>query len=169
MHGVPPVKTFANNYGLDDKRALFLSHYLGGKSKMEALRLSGFPSNGANSAIFNDFRVSAALHAELARRLTCDAAPAAYNLLMKVMKDEKMPAKLRVECAKDLLNRAGFDAKRGAGQVDPSAPGKDMSAMSTDELKSIVGRLESELFSRAKPVPVGESPDSRQQAIDMLG
>lgn len=93
----------------------------------------------------------------------------AYRLLVDTVQDEQAPKKLRVECAKDLLNRAGFDNKRSAGASDPAAPGgKDMSAMSTDELKSIVGQLENELSSRATPVDAHETTDRKQQVLDML-
>lgn len=99
-------------------------------------------------------QVAAAIADELRRVLETKLAPRAFRVLELILKDRRSGARVRVDAAKILLDRAGYAPRPMA--VD-SLDGRQLSDLSQAELKAIVGKLEDELADRATPV---SAPDS---------
>lgn len=108
----------------------------------------------------------AAIHIETQRSLQL-AAPVAQQFIVDLVRNADAPAKLRLDAAKTLLDRAGHIAPRaralGEGQD------KTLGEMTLDELKETQERLQAELASRAKPVNAQEAEATDTQAIDLVG
>ena len=95
-----------------------------------------------------------------------EAAPLAMSLLVEMVRNERkeFSGPVRLEAAKDLLNRSGYSTKALA---QPAAE-KDMRELSRDELLRIVAEGESELANRATlvtNVPIGDTDTT--EVIDL--
>lgn len=157
--------------GLTDQQAKFVRHLLDGLPMGEAAIKAGYSDSSPAYRLVRTPAVIAAIHAHLGAKLRTEAAPAAFNLLLRVIQDEKAPLKLRVDASKTILDRAGHIAPKAA---EPDRAGdKPMSEMSAEELRAFVSRAQSELANRARPVidmdapaPAGAQPG--EQVIDLL-
>jgi phage terminase small subunit len=108
-----------------------------------------------------------AIHLETARRVQTEA-PAAVDTIVKIRKGEITEgAKVRLDAAKAVLDRAGHIAPRARALGD--AGEKTLGEMSLDELKATQERLNSELAARAKTVSAPPGPIIDSQAIDLIG
>lgn len=94
-----------------------------------------------------------------------DYAPKALKFLGELASNEAAPLKERRQAAQFVLERAGYVAPRA--QIQEAAE-KSISAMSAEELASLVEKLEQERASRAKDVSAPNAQGLDQQAIDML-
>lgn len=92
--------------------------------------------------------------------LQTEDAPMARKVLISIARNKKMPAKLRIDCAKDLLDRAGYTPPKRAEQKLPS--GKSLSELTGDELRQAIGQLSGELNSRARNAKIIDA-----QAVDI--
>src|SRR5215831_18299686 len=109
--------------------------------------------------------VLAAVNAAVRTALAEDA-PLARNLLRQYVKDTEMNPKIRLDAAKTLLDRSGHIAPKAR---DESAEReKSLHEMSTDELRAMVDRLETEVANRATPVlgASGAPIESEDGSID---
>jgi hypothetical protein len=107
----------------------------------------------------------AAVHVEIGRRLVA-GAPLALKVLQDICRDEQSPAKLRLEAAKTLLDRAGHIAPKARDTGDGST--KQTHEMSLDELRDRRAALEREIQARATPVNAPLDAHDDVQAIDLL-
>jgi hypothetical protein len=97
---------------------------------------------------------------ELATQLATEGAPAAYRLLLKVVNDESVSARVRVDAGKALLDRAGFVPPKASA---PEGLEKAVTAMSRDELKAFVDQAERRLADEAVDVtPAAEAEDEQR-------
>lgn len=132
-----------------------------------ALRAGYAPATAKNakSSVTRTPKLLAAVHLEVARRLQ-EGAPIALKVLVDLAKDEKAPAKLRLEASKAILDRAGHIAPRARALGD--AGQKTLGEMSLDELKETQARLNSELAARAKPVNAQPGTVIEHEPDDLL-
>ncbi len=92
------------------------------------------------------------------------AAPAALKLLRDVVQDERCDKRLRVVCAKTILDRAGHIAPKAAA---PGAAGDvPLNEMSMTDLRALADKLEGELADRAKDVSSARRAPNKAQAIE---
>lgn len=94
-----------------------------------------------------------------------DYAPKALKFLGELAAREDAPLKERRQAAQFILERAGYVAPRA--QVQEAAE-KSISAMSAEELASLVEKLEQERSSRAKDVSAPNAQGLDSEAIGML-
>lgn len=121
--------------GLPAQEAALKAGYANGDSGWQALRLPN---------------VVNAIHQEITRRIVVEGAPLGLRVLVQLAKDDAVLPAVRRACARDLMAMAGHVAPKAAEQGDKGA--KPLHEMSSDELRAVVDRLESELAARATPV-----------------
>ncbi|MEQ9416649.1 MAG: hypothetical protein RJQ08_03800 [Salinisphaeraceae bacterium] len=134
---------------LTDKQRTYAELVATGVERDRAADLAGYaPGSGALVTIETNSKVQAAVAALTAARLQ-SAAPAALALIERFVRDEQLAPKIRLDAAKDLLNRGGYLPPR---QVDAAIGGKSQNEMSSDELRAFVDQAEKTLAERARPV-----------------
>lgn len=94
--------------------------------------------------------VIVAIHLEIQRRIVTEGAPLGLRVLVELAKDDTVPGAVRRACARDLMAMAGHVAPKASEQGDKGA--KPLHEMSSDELRAVVDRLESELAARSTQV-----------------
>jgi phage terminase small subunit len=139
--------------GLEPTRAVELAGYSAKNASVEAWRLLRLP------------HVLAAIRFEVSRKLVA-LAPIALATIEGIVKDTTAPAKIRLDGAKTLLDRAGHIAPRAI--ADKSGVDLALNEMSISDLRNLADKLESELATRAKPANSANSDTRDAQAIDML-
>lgn len=159
----------ATRHGLTDKQAAFIRHFVLTGDKIVAVRAAGYDSGDNPQAAAYDLlrspQVMAALRLELARALQ-ESAVLAFGVVHHIAKDEKMPAKVRLDAAKTLLDRAGHVAPRARAETGIDLP---LNEMSVNELRDLADKLDSELASRAKDVSPANPAAIEDQAADLIG
>lgn len=110
-------------------------------------------------------RISRLVELRVRSALQNDYAPRAIKFLADLADDAKAPLKERRQAAQFVLERAGYVAPRA--QIQEAAE-KSISAMSAEELASLVEKLEQERASRAKDVSAPNAQAMDSEAIDML-
>lgn len=145
---------------LSDLQERFVANLIEGIPAPRAYELAGYKPDGSNAyKMAKHPLVSAAIRAELTRRLQDEDAPAARKLLRRFLEDEEADKKLRVDCAKTLLSRGGYVEPKA---IEAPAPGtKDPSEMSGQELDAMIDRMRTELRQRET-----KAIDITPQAID---
>ena len=93
--------------------------------------------------------ISAAIWSGVCARLVV-AAPVALSVLERLVRDESIPPHVRRLAASDILERAGYVRKAS----DSSDSVLGVADMTPSALRALIGRLESELSDKAKPVAV---------------
>lgn len=143
--------------GLTERQSIFVNEILNGVNPTDAKTLAGYAETVPAWAILNSQYVQLAIQTEINRRLVTEAAPLAYSVLISLARDTTVPAAVRRNCARDLLDRAGYVPPH------PDKPladnNKSLSERSTGELQELIGRLESELGARAAPIGNAPIPD----------
>lgn len=144
----------------------FCSLVAAGVDKNEAAARAGYSttSPGAEaSRLMQQPKILAAIQIGVARELM-NAAPMALKLLRDIAADEAVDKRLRVVCAKTILDRAGHIAPKA------SAPGSKgdvpLNEMSMTDLRALADKLEGELATRAKPVSSAEAAPAKAQTIE---
>jgi len=148
---------------LDARQLLFVEAVASGIPPAEAARSAGYVGD-AYSALKSP-SVRQAISLAVQEILQLEGAPVALNLLLQTIRNEGAPIKIRVDCAKAILDRAGHTARQRAPD---SGPGKDLNEMSTEELKSLVDRLEGELAERAQPLDAPDETGVSPEVLDLL-
>lgn len=130
----------------------------------EAAMIAGLP---AGFPLWTDERVSRATFEALQARLR-SLAPLALATLEELLRDAGVPPAIKRLAASDILDRVGLISQTALKLTKPL---ETLSEMPAKDLRLLVERLETELFSRAQPVPVlgtnsGTSPDVRTNTPD---
>jgi hypothetical protein len=94
-------------------------------------------------------------------------APASFAVLRELRDDVDISPKVRFDCARTLLDRAGHVAPRAT--IDRNQADKPLHELSTDELRTMADRLEGELAERAKPVISARAAPERDDDTDIIG
>lgn len=102
----------------------------------EAAKRAGLPS----TARLYQFKRSAAfandLREALKDHMSTELAPKAVRILDEIMSDTEMPARVRVDAAKTLLDRAGFTPAAVAADAPPADD--SMANWTTEQLQAFV-------------------------------
>lgn len=147
-----------NLIALNERQAAFVRYLVDGRHYLEAYKLAGYQGGQPQASHLQHMPViSAAIRAEMTRRLQDEDAPAARKLLRRFLEDEEADKKLRVDCAKTLLSRGGYVEPKA---IEAPAPGtKDPSEMSGSELDAMIDRMRTELRQReAKAIDITPQP-----------
>ncbi len=159
--------------GLNEQQAIFVRNIVDyGKNYKAAAIAAGYEGSWA-------YRLSSlpavrqAIQDRLLWVMQTSDAPAARQVLRDIMDDPSASKPVRVECAKALLNRAGFVEPKAA----PLAPNslKAPSEMTGDELRGAMELLQKEIGERANAAKVIDADNAPQddglpsQIVDILG
>jgi hypothetical protein len=129
----------------------------------QAAALAGYKDTGSGYRAAARPGVKAAIVQEVARLLAVEGAPLALSVLVETCRDQAAPARVRVDAAKTILDRAGIAARQA-----PEPGAKPLSDMGTGELRALVERLEGELAGRARPVIAPGQETLEAQEPDFL-
>lgn len=132
---------------LNERQTVFVKYLVDGCHYMDAYKRAGYQGAQPSAwTLAHSPLVSAAIRAEMTRRLQDEDAPAARKLLRRFLEDEECDKKLRVDCAKTLLSRGGYVEPKA---IEAPAPGtKDPSEMTGAELDQMIDRMRTELRQR---------------------
>lgn len=149
---------------LTDKQQSFVRYMVQTGDCVTAATLAGYEQPEIAGYHVRDSKgVAAALPAAMLKALVVEGAPLAYKLLIDTLKDPDQPRKLRLECAKTILDRSGFVAPKASenkGLLPASLV--DMTASDLHEASAMIAN---ELANRARPIidnaPVIETDDAQ--------
>lgn len=138
----------------------FARHIVAGKLPADAARLAGFPDTARTERVMTSPHFQRARD-EALEQLFKEDAPEMRRILRDIARDETTPARVRVDAATRMLDRAGFGAistsdKARAAETRDKRP----EDMTPGELAELIERLEREKSGRAVTVnepPAGES------------
>lgn len=159
--------------GLTAQQAIFVRQITDfGKSYKAAAEIAGYEPDTAYTLVSRP-AVRQAIQDRLLWVMQTSDAPAARQVLRDIMDDPSASKSVRVECAKALLNRAGFVEPKAA----PLAPNslKAPSEMTGDELRGAMELLQKEIGERANAAKVIDADNAPKddglpsQIIDILG
>lgn len=153
---------------LTDMQSAFVRHLAETGDEGLAASLAGSkrnnPTNTAREMLATP-HVLAALQLEVRKRIV-SLAPMALGVVETIAKNTQVSAKVRLDAAKILLERAGHVAPKPAAERQADAP---LHEMTTDQLRELAGRLEDEIAGRAKPVSSATVAPATTQASDLIG
>jgi len=135
------------------REALF--HYAKGDPPELAAKKAGLKDLAAFKLYLQSDSIGSDLRAMMRGVLETDYAPKAFAFLNATVHDTAVPARIRVDAAKIIVDRAGYVAAPPDAARDP----KDLTLMTREELHKFVIDAEAKLASQAKDVTPGESPD----------
>jgi len=131
-----------------------LWHYARGASPAEACKQSGCNPNGFELYLKSG-NVGHDLRQVMKGVLECAYAPAAFAFLNATVGDTAVPARVRVDAAKIIVDRAGCVA----GPPAPDAAHKDLQSMSLAELEAFIRKAGAKLKDVTPARPDDESAD----------
>lgn len=144
----------------------FVDEIIGGSDIGEAAAKAGYGnenSGAIGSAMLQHPAILAAVQIGVAKQLAL-AAPVALKLLKRFVADETIDKRLRVVCAKTLLDRAGHIAPKAiaasSGAVVP------LNEMTMTDLRALADKLEGEIAGRAKEVSSASKAAKQPQTIE---
>jgi hypothetical protein len=108
------TKSLATKFDLTEMQAGFVRLVSEGIDPNRAVEVVGYSTSNTSAQASELLRIPAvlaAIHNEVRRLLVADA-PVARAVIMRMVKDEKTPPKIRLDGAKTLLDRAGHIAPR---------------------------------------------------------
>lgn len=149
---------------VEDRQAVFIAALAQGRGFLSACQVTGY-GNREGYALLQTVRISKTIEDRMRVMLQSDYAPAALKFLGDLVSDKAAPLKERRQAAQFLLEKAGYVAPKAK---DHEPNDKAISAMSADELATLVEKLENERFSRSKPINQDQSPAHDAQVTEML-
>lgn len=154
---------------LTEMQGDFVRLVVQGKSPDDAASLAGYQGEawGAAARLLRTPGVAIAIRNEINRLLTVEGLPVAYQTLLTLAKDNTVPGAVRRACARDLMDRAGIVPPKAS--APDSKDQKPLSDMTSDELRGLVDRLESELAGRAIDVSAPGSAPALTNRLEFLG
>jgi hypothetical protein len=147
----------AHKSGLNDTQEAFVASYAQFGDLALAVAAAGVvPETGRRW--LRQPEILFAIHVETVKRLQ-SSAPIAAQVLEEIFKDASVSARVRVDAAKAVLDRAGYAPPKAAAP----AHGRQvtLTEMSIEELRALADTLAEELSSRAKDItPLKEPIDA---------
>jgi hypothetical protein len=141
----PPART-----GFNDETCRDVAYWMArGLTAQASAAKAGIARNGRFSDLLRTTAFADMLRDAINDHLAKDCAPEAVKVLRAILKDEKAPARVRVDACKTVLDRTGYNARDGS-----KIPGsdKDVAQMTQDELLAFIAAGEKELSARAHDV-----------------
>lgn len=142
----------------------FISLVCDGKPVQDAAEEAGY-SRAYGSTLAKRPKIQQEIYRRIATFFTSEAAPRAAKFLFDVVTDDKAPAKVRLDAAKDILNRAGFMPH---SKDEKASDRKELNEMTPDELRAKIGQIEGELADRATPVNAPNAQDLPVVDVQLL-
>lgn len=143
----------------------FLDALVSGADPAAAWKGCGLPGdakNGEAEALLKQPIILREFHSRVRAALQVDAG-AARRVLLEIMHDPEASKAVRVKAADIVLSRAGVSApKDGAGAGDTP-----LNEMSTEQLRAVADKLETEIAARAQDVS-GPAKDAKLAQVDDL-
>jgi phage terminase small subunit len=146
---------------LTEMQQAFVTHFTSTPGSIgnasEAARRAGYSEKSAGELgrqLLEKPHVCRAIDIANRRSVSGPLATKAIEVLHRIIHDEATPAKLQIEAAKTILDRAGIvasvaeDDRRRDFEQRPS-----LSEMSNDELEEVIRRGQETLATGSKPVP----------------
>jgi hypothetical protein len=160
-------RAIAKGPALNEKQAGMLADIVAGIPPIEAARRQGYgnPHKAAKDFVARP-DVLLAIKRDSIGQLVGEGVPLAIATLFEILKNNDAPARVRVDAAKTVLDRAGLVAARPA--VPEKAGEKALAEMSPSELRALISRLENEVAERAAPVNGPDFGGEMPQVADML-
>jgi phage terminase small subunit len=152
--------------GFTTKQADFVRAFVSHGDKTRAATDAGYSSDSANmiaNTMLRQPAILAAVQIGLAHDLAIGAVKS-NRLLQEVVENKTADLRLRVVCARDILNRAGHIAPKAVAQGSTAA--KPLNEMSMSELRELADKLEDELSGRAKDVSSATAAPVKPQALE---
>ena len=144
----------------------FARHIVAGKPPADAARLAGFPDTTRTDRVMTSPHFQRARDEALEQMFREDA-PEMRRILRDIARDATTPARVRVDAATRMLDRAGFGAISMADKVRASEiRDKRPEDMTPGELTELIERLEREKSGRA--IPVNEPPAAESSSGNFL-
>jgi hypothetical protein len=154
---------------LTEQQEKFVHELIAGRRPDDAARAAGYSESFTKhyNLLLRSPTIAAAVRIAIAQRLTTEALPLSYATLIELARDNATPAAVRRAAARDLMDRAGFVAPKA---IDAASAGADkpLSEMSSDELRGLVDKLESELGARALPVSAQPLSPTKAKPLQWL-
>lgn len=144
----------------------FIKEMVAGRDKNDAGLAAGYAAEHVNTIVWHLLQqpqIIVAIQIGVARDLAIGAA-VANRVLQDFARDEKLDKRLRVVCAKTILDRAGHIAPKAAAAGQ--AGDVPLNEMSMTDLRALADKLEGEIAGRAKVVPAPSSASHKAQAIE---
>lgn len=161
---MPKLKPIA----LTPQQQRFVRAVIDGASPGDAARAAGYapPYNVVGRALAASPAVASAIVSGSKQLLSTVYGPAALKFLSEVVGDRegKFTARVRLEAAKTIADRAGYVAPR----TRSDAHNRDASEMTTEELRALVDEISAELGDRAAVVEP-DKPVVDDDVIDLIG
>jgi hypothetical protein len=154
------------NKDFTEKQKAFVDALIENPNPMRAAIDAGYPAEHASqiaSVMVRQPAILAAVQIGIARDLAIGAAKS-NRLLQTIVAGEQYDPRLRVVCARDILNRAGHIAPKAVAASSSAV--KPLNEMSMTELRELADKLEDELSGRAKDVSSATAAPVKPQALD---
>jgi hypothetical protein len=132
---------------------------------LDAGYLGERPDRAANNLLATPHILKAVQTAVRGRLV--NEGPNSIRVLVELRDNPEISPKVRADCAKTLLDRAGHVAPRAT--IDRNQTDKPLHELSTDELRAMADRLEGELAERAKPVISAAPAPIETNETDLIG
>jgi hypothetical protein len=151
---------------LTTSQRAFVNEIAAGSDQSTAVIKSGYKSDSpATEAwrLLQQPHIVVAIQMAVARRLAIGSG-LALRVLQDFAVDESVDKRLRVVCAKTLLDRAGHIAPKAApGGAAGDVP---LNELSMGDLRALADKLEGEIAGRAKEVSSAKLAPARPQTLD---
>ena len=132
---------------MNEKQAEFVRLVSSGLSLRGAARAVGYAPLGAGT-LAQQPHIRAAIMARVQHRLQTVHAPAATELLARIMRDKEELTANRIKCAQLLMDRAGLVPPKAA-EVE-QANIKDAAEMTTREIEEFIAKAQGEIAARQR-------------------
>lgn len=151
---------------LRTKDVQMLDAIINGTNWLKAAEMAGFskPSTQA-SHVFTDPRALAYAYRKTRGRLTLEGAPAAFNLMLRVMNDENRDMRLRIDIAKHLFAAAGFTPPK-AVEPPETEDRSDLKDMTPKDIQRFIDGVSAELQRRKLKEEPSAADSGKRQAIE---
>lgn len=129
----------------------FVTRYLESGDAAQSVILSGYAEGNARTEswrLLNRPRIARAIAAAAVLRFAA-LVPVALHLIETFVREDKWPAKVRLDAAKTLLDRAGHVPPRPKDERSADMP---IHEMDVGELRALSARLDDEIAGRARDV-----------------
>jgi hypothetical protein len=146
---------------LDETKREFVRRVAKGESPSTVGESLGL-CHQAHNNLLRQTAVVWAIRVERQRLLATEGASLGYAVLMRLAGDETVNSGVRRQAARDLLALGGHSAPKPESNVNDTRD-KPLSEMTSEQLRALVDKLDSELAERAKDVSdaVKTAPETR--------
>ena len=153
---------------LQTRDVILIDSIINGKQWLEAAKLAGYsnPSRDAER-LFTDTRALAYAYRKTRGKIQLEGAPAAYNLMMRVLSNEASDMRLRIDVAKILFAAGGFTPPKAPDSPEPPED-TNKQDMSLEDMRKLANSIEREIARRKEPTIIDVTPEPINQPIENM-